>query len=306
MKASTQKALALAACMMGALLSLACLDRNKPAPDQDSEPADTTLAPVKMPELDVREGPRAVFSRPLQRLVVEFRVHLISGPSGTFGDGSPLWAIASGVLPDAATMPRIFSNGFRAAVGRESDRAALMEYLDGVEGLKMRMDQAMPNVDRPVTIELGPCRPWESVFYYDLRGELHGLDLVEASARLILRFEMRSINLKEVWIDVTPELEEPPGPMRWVRDADGELIERPELRRHTLSDLRIAAQIPEGGFLVLGASPIVVETPVIGRSFFLEEGGDEAGGTAGPRERIYVISPIVRFLETDVSAAPGS
>jgi len=284
-----------------------CAQPNPQPPPVESPASvgDPSLQGVKSPVLDSSEGPRAVFSRPTQRLIVEFRVHLISAPHETFGDESRLWSIASIALPDAAMNLRSRANGFRAAIGRESDREALMQYLDGVEGIKLRMDQVMPDIDRPVTLEIGIGPVWSSIFYYDRSGKLHGVDLEEAVPRWILRFEMRSANLKEVWVEATPEIEQPPGPAKWARDENGVLREMAQERRQSYSDLTIAAQIPEGGFLVLGLAAEAKDSPVLGRIFFSEQFNEGKGGLEAPRERIYIISPIVRFAENPPGAGSG-
>lgn len=285
-----------------------CVSPNNPTVESQNPeaPADSVgLMGVQTEKHDPNEGPRAVFSRPMQRLIVQFRVHLITAPSGTFNKESRLWTIAAEPMPDASAALRLNSNGFRAAIGRESDRQALMEFLDDTDGVRMNMDEAMPNLDKPVIIEIGACPPWQSVFHYDRKGSLRGADFVDAVARLLLRFELRSTNLKEVWLRVTPEVEEPPGPAKWQRDQDGELREMPQERKHTFVDIETEARIPEGGFLVLGASPTVAEAPVLGRVFFREPEPSTEKVAKTPRDRIYIISPIIRYSE-DLRSRGGS
>jgi hypothetical protein len=240
-----------------------------------------------------------VFARQLQRLAVEFKVHRFSAPSGTFSsDHADIWKLVTGPLPDAAATFRLTDNGFRAVVGRESDRAPLRGWLDELEGVRSALDTAVPDAAHSVDVEIGACLPRQTVFFFDRQGLLHGLDFVDAKARFRMSFEMRSANLHEVWLEVVPEIEEPPGPPKWVITQQGAKQE-PEERRHTFSELTFAAQIPEGGFLLLGPTTAVRHRPLLGSPFFLEQTGVAEKAGAGQdasdiRESIYVISPIIR------------
>lgn len=270
-----------------------------------SQGNDRSLAAVKMPDHNPEEGPRAVFSRPMQRLIVQFRVHLITAPAGTFGPDSLLWKIAAASMPTGVDAARQTSNGFRAAVGRESDREGLMQFLDSVEGVKMKMDEITPDLDKPMQIELGACAPLLSIFHFDRAGRLHGSDYADSVARFVLQFDMRSTNLKEVWLRVTPELEEPPGPPKWRRGPDGEFREMPEEHRYFFSDVEMSARIPEGGFLAIGPSPLFADTPTLGRVFFREPETSPKEGLEAARERIYIISPIIRYAEAPAPQRDG-
>ncbi|MBX3394980.1 MAG: hypothetical protein KF841_06395 [Phycisphaerae bacterium] len=269
----------------------------EPAPDDEG----ILKAPPRL-AVNADEGPRAIFSRPMQRLAVHFRVHLVTAPLGTFGNQSKLWSIASTPTADAGGALRQRSNGFHAAVGRDSDRPALMEYLDSIDGVKLKMDEVTPDVDKPIVVELGSIGPLSTVFHFDRRGALHGSDLIGAVARLIVKFDIRSSNLKDIWIEVVPEIEEPPLSTKWVRRPDGELIEVPEERKQTFTDMRIGAQIPEGGFLVIGGADRDRLRPVLGTVFFTEHAAEGPQSRGNDRDRIYVISPIVRFAENPISA----
>src|SRR2546430_5881183 len=52
---------------------------------------------------------------------------------------------------------------------------------------------------RFMELELGPCPPRQSIFYYDDAGGVHGYDFLNAKARIKMTYEMRLTNLKEVW-----------------------------------------------------------------------------------------------------------
>ncbi|HVP10197.1 MAG TPA: hypothetical protein VMV94_03310 [Phycisphaerae bacterium] len=241
----------------------------------------------------------SIFDRQPQRLVVEFKVHRFWAPSGTFSSNDAmLWKLVTGPLPEAATTFRLADNGFRAVVGRESDRAALRGWLDELQGVRSALDTALPDASRAVELEVGPCQPRQTVFYYDRQGLLHGLDFVDAKARFKLTFEMRSPNLHEVWLEVVPEIEEPPGPPKWTITPQGAKQE-PQERRHTFTELTFSAQIPQGGFLLVGPAQAAVQRPLLGTPFFLEPaanaGSPEEEEYPGQgRESIYIISPIIR------------
>ncbi|MBN2563830.1 MAG: hypothetical protein JXQ75_23190 [Phycisphaerae bacterium] len=235
----------------------------------------------------------SVFDRPLQRLSVDFKVLRYSAPKGTFTEDSGLWKLVTGPLLDASMALRAADNGLRAATGRESDRVPLREFLDGIDDLRSTLDYAHPDATRHVELDLGPCETRLVVFYYGQRGALRGLDFLDARAKLRLAFEMGSVNLREVWLELAPEIEEPPGPLRWeiTRETARQV---PEERRHTFTEVSFAAKIPEGGFLLLGPTEEVYERRLLGRAFFVEVSQNGVDGAAKLRESIYVISPIIR------------
>lgn len=217
----------------------------------------------------------------------------VSAPKGAFTADTALWNLVRGPLPDAGAALRLQDNGFRAAIGRDSDRAPLSAALEKIADPRTALDHAMPNESRLVELELGACPPILSLFVFDAAGRMHGRRFENARARFRLAYEIRSTNLEEVWIEMLPELEEPPGPERWVIKPEGPRLE-PEERRHSFRDLLFSATIPEGGFLLLGPAPEVHAQPLLARPFFVEP--DPAGGDAA-RESIYVISPIIRKAE---------
>lgn len=234
-----------------------------------------------------------LFTRTLQRLVVEFKVHRFSAPEGTFTKNDGLWKVVAGAVADAATAMRLADNGFRAAVGQESDRAAISRWLESVEGVRSSLDVTTPDASRAVEIEVGPCPPRLTVFHYDRRGVLHGQDFSDAKARFRLSFEMRSPNLREVRLELIPEIEEPPGPPKWVITEEG-ARQVPVEQRHPFVELAFSATIPEHGFLLLGpASSMGARRSLAAQPFLIEELSTADGGVER-RESIYIISPIVR------------
>ena len=273
---------------------------------ESTNPPEVTVGPDGLPTWpDDDAGTDSVFNRPLRRLVVDFKVHRISGSPGSFGADSPLWKIMTVGLPDAEALLRLSANGFRVAIGRESDRPALKSFIEDVGDLHTAMDRVTPDASKSVYLELGPCDSRQSVFFYDRRGDLHGLGFVNATARFKLAFEMRSSNLKEVWIRLLPELREPPGPPRWKKGPDGEFHQAPEQRGRSFAELAFAARILEGGFLLLAPTPAVHERPLLARPFFTSARPDRPGIAAVRRESIYIISPIVRSLTQGTSGRPA-
>ncbi|HKQ48696.1 MAG TPA: hypothetical protein VJZ71_11555 [Phycisphaerae bacterium] len=265
--------------------------------------------PIPTPPADLNDNPliqrqpssagNSIFDRPMTRLAVEIKVHRISAPRGVFTGDAEIWKKVNGPVPAAAITQQLTDNGFRAAVGRESDRKPLLDTLDLLRekvDLRAVPDQTVPDASKLVELELGPCEPRLTLFYHPPHGGLRGMDFVGATAKLLLAFEMRSANLHEVTLKVVPALEEPPGPPRWVINADGTAEQVPEQRRHVFDDVVLTAQIPEGGFLLLGAGDIVYDLPYLGRPFFLQQEvrPAEAAGETHWRESIYIISPIIR------------
>lgn len=236
----------------------------------------------------------SVFDQPMQRLTVEFKVHRISAKRGTFGKDSPLWKIVTGSLADADTALRLVANGFHVALGRESDRKALLAYLKGLESIQTAVDQVLPDASREVRLELGPCDPRLSLFFYDRQGDLIGREFVNARAGFTWTFEMRSTNLKRIRLRLTPEMEEPPGRPKWEFGPEGVARQVPQERRYRFWDLRFEADIPEEGFLLLAPTPAVYQTPLPARPFFVSSGQRRGSPLEGARESIYIISPIVR------------
>ncbi len=251
----------------------------------------------------------SIFDRPLTRLVVEFKVLRISAPRGTFTGDSEIWKRVPGPLPTAAMTQQLADNGFRAAVGRESDRKPLLDALDVMRervDLRAVPDQAVPDANKLIELELGACDPRLALFLHDPQGRLRGMDFESAKAKLMVSFEMRTTNLHEVTLKVIPALEEPPGPPRWVMSPEGAAQQVPEERRHVFRDVVLTAQIPEGGFLLLGAGDIVYDLPYLGRPFFLEREAKNAGDDPSWRESIYIISPVIRSLTDHKETRSGS
>jgi hypothetical protein len=230
--------------------------------------------------------------------VIEFKVHRFSAPEGTFSKDSGVWNLVTGPLTSAAAVLRLADNGFRAAVGRESDRLPLRLWLDEIEGVRSAVDTAMPDANRVVELDLGLTPSRQTLFYYDRQGALHGLDLVDARAKFQLTLELRSPSLRDVWLRVVPGMEEPPGRARWVMTPDGPR-EEPVIHACTFDDLAFSADIPEGGFLLLGPTRAALDQPLAGRPFFVRTTAGETGDAPLRRESIYVISPIIRSYTED-------
>lgn len=258
---------------------------------QDSSPAITTVD-ANPTEPDASQN-ASVFDRPLERLVIEINVHRFAAPRGTFTARAGLWNLATGPLTDAAVSLRLNDNGFRAAVGWESDRKPLRDYLDGLHDVRSAMDTAVPDASRQVDLEIGPCPPLLSVFYYDVVGKLRGLNFSEAKARLKVGLELRSPNLRDVFMQIVPEFEEPAGPQQWLVTPQGAQQVADE-RRYPLKELAFSAVIPPGGFLLLGPTPGVYDRPLVARPFFVGQGSASAGSAEGAWESVYIISPMVR------------
>ncbi len=243
----------------------------------------------------------SVFDRPIERLVVEFQVHRVSAPRGAFAEQSQLWGIVTGGLPRASEALQLQANGIKAAIGRESDRSALLTWLEQIDAPRVADDRILPDEARLVEIEFGDCAPRENVFYYDHEGALRGQEFVEARARLKMLYEMRTTNLREIWLHVVPELEEPPGAPKWELLDDGTARQVPQRRVKTFEHLAFSARIPEGGFLLLGPTESVYRTPLLGRTFFVEAFSASETPRSAPlgddRENLYIISPIVRTYE---------
>ncbi len=249
-------------------------------------------------ERSADEGDRSspsVFERPLARASIEFKVHRYSAPQGSFNRGaSNVWKLVNGPLADAAATLRLADNGFRAAIGRESDRQSLRELLGRVPELRSVLDRTHPDASRRVELDVGLCCPREVVFYHGRGGRLRGMDFVDARAKLMLAFELRSVNLREVWLEIVPAIEEPPGPPQWEIGEDG-ARQVPVKRRRLFEDLGFTAMIPKGGFLLLGASEGLGDDPLLGKLFFRGPSEKSVKTPADVRESIFVISPVVRF-----------
>lgn len=280
---------------MAVLVCGGCFGPKAPIPSvqDDAEEAarvfpDTETEPVK--------GSASVFERPLVRLVVDFKVHRVWAAKGAFGQESGLWKIATGTLPDAEAVLRLAANGFRVAVGRESDRKSLLAFIEDTPDLRIALDEVTPDASRAVELEVGACEPRQSVFYYDGEGSLRGVDFVQARAGFRLMFDLQSTDLREVWLRLVPTLVEPGGPLKWVLNADGTASQVPSDRRHEFEALAFLARVPEGGFLLLAPTESVHASPLLGRSFFVRCGAEAEAVADEPRESIYVISPTVRAV----------
>ncbi len=240
---------------------------------------------------------RSVFERPMERLSIEFSVLRISAPRGAFTEDDRIWKLVTGSLPQAASTLHLADNGFRASVGRNSDRRALRRFLDSLPELRTALDHATPDTSRLVELEVGRCDLRQTVFYYEEGGRLRGLDFENAQASFLVTFEMRSVNLREVWLSLTPELEEPSRQKKWVITEQG-AREVPVERKHAFTAITLNVNVPEDGFLLLGPTRTVYDRPLLGRPFFIEKTVDREDGSISWRESVYVVSPVVRSRGT--------
>lgn len=247
----------------------------------------------------------SVFNRRPARRMVEIKVHRISAPQGAFTKHESIWKLVSGKLPSAASALHLSDNGFRAAIGMEAHRQTLLAELQGLPDLRIAVDQVVPDTQRTIELEIGSCGEHEVVFYLDQAGGLHGMDFLKAKARLRLTLEWRSLNPDELWLRMTPELEEPPGPMRWEMTPNGPQM-APERRVRAFEELSFDAAIPPGGFLLLGPTPTVYDRPLLARPFFIEPAPADAGAAPEPRENLFVISPILRVVTQEGSPGRGA
>lgn len=264
-----------------------------------SEPADPTEEDVTETEgsdtgVDVAtDVPDSPGEQPIRRVAVRLNVVRITAPFGSFSRHPRLWKTVVGALADASAAACLRDNGIRAAIGRESDRAALESLLDDLPDHLSAVDPLQPDMTRLVELNLGRCNPRQRVFHYDRSGSLHGDEFKDAKVQLRIAYEVRSARLDDVMLQLMPEVEEPPGPMKWViTDAGATQVE--EEKRHSFRDLVFGGTIPPGGFLMLGPTADIYQQPLLGRAMFVDTNrGDEGADDEEPRESLLVISPIV-------------
>lgn len=261
-----------------------------------------------MPTTESDDSP---FGRPVTNLVVEFNVHRYTAPKGTFTpESSPIWQVVTGSLPSAELTLHLADSGFRAAIGRQSDRKPLADALETLRettDLRSAVDHITPDATREMEMEIGPVS-WSSlpVFHVQGDGSLAGQDFLDATTKFVMNFAIRAERLREVWVQIVPAIEEPPGPMRWVGTPEGGFQQVPEQRRKEFTDVILATPVPDGGFILLGATPSVYDRPYLARPFFIEQvaGGDEAD-PEGARESIFIISPILRTVSPGSATQPA-
>jgi len=260
-----------------------------------TEPVDPTAEEDEAEAADsvVESAPGLPGEPPIRRVSVRLNVVRVTAPAGSFSKNADIWRTVVGSLADAGSAACLRDNGIRAAIGRESDRAALEALLAELPDHRSAVDPLVPDMTRLVELTLGPCNPHQRVFHYDRAGHLHGDEFENAKARLRIAYEVRSSRLDDVMLQVMPELEEPPGPMKWViTDAGATQVE--EEKRHSFRELVFGGTIPPGGFLMLGPTADIYQQPLLGRAIFVDTNrGDATGDGDEPRESLLVISPIV-------------
>lgn len=269
----------------------------------DREPeaeADPDVSPFQTSLESSEAG--AVFGRPATTIVVEFNVHRYSAPKGTFtSSDASVWSVVTGPLPSAEMTLHLADSGFRAAIGRQSDRMPLTSALEALQRtteLRSAVDQVTPDARREIELEIGPVS-WSSlpVFYVQEDGRLAGQDFENAQTKFLMTYAMRAENLREVWVQLVPAIEEPPGPLKWVGTPESGFQQIPEQRRKVFTDVVLATPVPEGGFILLGATETVYDRPYLARPFFIEQAAPEDGESGDTaRESIFIISPILRTL----------
>lgn len=301
-----------------ALIATGCLPLNgdiaEGRPDQPTtDPAvvtasdgaidsDTTDAPEQDESFDDPDDPAdgneptegSIFTRRPERLVVELEVLRIEAPAGVFGEEAPVWSIPQAPFPNATQLLQLRANGFLVAIGRDSDRTELVRYLEDIPKPAIARDRVQPDANRLIDVEIGEKKGIVKLFYFDQSGTLRGLEMEDPTVRFKLRVEFRSSNLRDIWLEFMPELEEPPGPAKWVIGPDERARQVPQERKHAFASLAFGAEIPEGGFLMLGSTTAVYEQPLLARPFFLNSNSSESDERTRFRDSLYVIRPIVR------------
>jgi len=236
-----------------------------------------------------------IFDRPMQRIVVRFSVLRVWAPKGAFTKDEGIWTLVTGALPSADAAMRLRDNGFRAAIGTDGDRSLVKRHLDRIADIRTALDQVTPDASRLVELDIGPCKRRQPVFHFDRAGQLHGRAFVQARAHFQLAYEIRSPRLDEMLLHLTPEIEEPPGPWKWVITDEGARQVQEE-RRYAFHDLLIAAKIPQRGFLLLGPTADVYRQPLPAKVFFVSESAETGEAAPRPLESILIISPIIETI----------
>lgn len=261
-----------------------------------SEPVDPNAEEYEEPgEDEATESPIGSGDQPIRRVSVRLNVLRVTAPMGAFTKNTAIWRTVVGGMADAGAAACLRDNGVRAAIGRDSDRAALEALLDDVPDHRSAVDTLTPDMTRLVELTLGPCEKNQRVFHYDRAGHLHGDEFENAKVRLRIAYEVRSARLDDVMLQLMPEVEEPPGPMKWViTDAGAAQVE--EERRHSFRELVFGGTIPPGGFLMLGPTPDIYQQPLLGKAMFVDSNRSDDADEE-PRESLLLISPIVTSAE---------
>lgn len=259
------------------------------------EPVDPNAEEYEDPIEDgAIESPETSGNQPIRRVSVRLNVLRVTAPTGVFTKNTAIWKTVVGALADAGAAACLRDNGIRAAIGRDSDRATLQAILDDLPNHRSGVDSLVPDMTRLVELTLGPCEPNQRVFHYDRAGHLHGDEFENGKIRLRIAYEVRSARLDDVMLQLMPEVEEPPGPMKWViTEAGAAQVE--EERRHSFRELVFGGTIPPGGFLMLGPTADIYQQPLLGKALFVDsnrsDGADDADEES--RESLLIISPIV-------------
>lgn len=278
-----------------------CLDKrtDSAAPP----PVDPDNSPFKAP---IQSNRTSNFGTSAQRLVVEFNVHWFTASRGVFSaEDSVIWKIVTGALPESSSTLHLADSGFRAAIGRSSDRKPLADALAGLEDSgKLRSettDRLIPDASRSASFGIGQIALRTlTVFYQDIEGRAIGYDFRDASPKFYLSYGMRADNLREVILRLVPAIEEPPGPPKWVGKLGEGFQQIQEERRTMFIEMALTATIPEDGLLLMGGTPIIYERPYLGRAFFIEQTTDNKMA----RESIFIVSPVIRTV-TDRFGTPA-
>ncbi len=238
--------------------------------------------------------------------MIEFLVYRVWARPGTFSARSEPWTLATGEAPAAEEALRLAANGFRLAVGRGSDRSALQRFLESIEDRKVAEDRTTPDDRRALEIELGAGPAVSTLFFYAPDGSLSGRDFDSPKGILRLNYELHALNLREMVLRAVPEIEEPPGPVKWVIGDDGTAREVPQERRMTFEEFAVKVKLPENGFLMIGPTDAVHDMPLLGRAFFVDYGGKPEGIESELRESLYIISPVIRSSSEAQGILPAS
>jgi hypothetical protein len=262
-------------------LSVAGCDEMRKWPGWGGRPAEVVR--------EEEEAPSESTPAPPRQGKVRFNVLRIEAPEGELEQATDLWQHvgATGLSPVEAEALR--ENGFRVGVGLDEAREPLRRRLASLEGVRSKLEQVLPNMERSVEMFIMEAeRDW-TVFVMGADGKMSGQTFDDARAVIRFTWSVDPGGTDRVALRVVPEIRQAPGQVR-IQRIDERWQYRPEYRGRVFEELAFEVAIPKAGFLMLGPTMEATQRPLLARPFFVEP------ASGRQRESLYIISPIVEWL----------
>jgi hypothetical protein len=212
--------------------------------------------------------------------------YLLRVPRGTVADNDAFWKRIDEDCVDFQTRQQLNRNGLRVGRAHVRELEAIRDHLETAEGDKTRLTGVRAQ-DLEIVLQSRIAR--QTIWYFDRRGELVGLDTPRVDNLVYLSYRTTPRKPDSLRVSLAPAVRNNTEQFKVEELPDGQRnvsIERPE----TLYDCGLTVDVPMDHFAVVSAGPSATDYRSVGRLFFIED------APAEQLERVIVLVPSVRSM----------